>query len=128
VAPIERQILAGAAGAIAEMRVAPDHAAGEPLGVRVEQQLVRIEAMALLGGVWTVDAVAVKLSGRDIAEVAVPYVFGSFGQSDAFEFAPALLVEQAKLDLHRVGGEQREVNAAPIPRRPEPIGGSSRDA
>ena len=45
VAPIERQILARAAEPITEHRVAPAEPPLKRLGVRIDQQLVRIEAM-----------------------------------------------------------------------------------
>jgi hypothetical protein len=45
----------------------------------------------------------------------VPDVLGTLGQFDAFEFTAALTVEQAKLDLVRVGGEQREIGAPAVP-------------
>ena len=99
VAPVERQILARAAGAIGEMRIAPDQPPGEPPGIGIEQQLVGVEAVAVLGLVGAVDAIAVELPGRDVVQIAVPDVLGALGQFDAFEFAAALAVEQAQLDL-----------------------------
>ena len=115
VAPVEREVLARAAGAIGEMRVAPDQPAGQPLGIGIEQQLVGVEAVAVLGLVGAVNAIAVELAGRYVVEIAVPDVFGALGQFDALEFAPALAVEQAQLDLLRIGGEQREVGPPSVP-------------
>src|SRR5689334_21715491 len=63
VAAVEGKVLARAAGAIAEMRIAPDQPAGEPLGVGIEQQLVGIEAVAAFGRVGPMDAIAVELPG-----------------------------------------------------------------
>ena len=65
------------------------------------------------------DAVAVELAGRDVVEIAVPDVLGALRQRDALELAPALTVEQAKLDLFGIRGEQREVGSAPVPGRAE---------
>ena len=62
VTPVEGEIFARAAGAIGEMRVAPDQPAGEPLGIGVEQQLVGVEAVPMLGRIGAVDAVAIELS------------------------------------------------------------------
>jgi hypothetical protein len=53
VVPVERQIGAGVPGAIAEMRIAPHQAAGERFRVRVDQQLVRVEAESALGRIGT---------------------------------------------------------------------------
>src|SRR5205085_3858856 len=85
------------------MCVAPDQPPGEPLGVGIEQELVGIEAVAVLGLIRAVNAVAIELSGRNVIEVAVPDVLAALGKFDALELAPALAVEQAKLDFLRVG-------------------------
>src|SRR5215470_10455472 len=78
-----------------------------------------IEAVAANRVVRTIDAIAIDLAGHDVRKITVPDVVGALGQSDAFEFAPAETVEQAKLDLLPVGGKQREIRAAPIPGRAE---------
>ena len=103
------------------MRVAPYQTVGETSGIRIEQQLVAVEAVAALRLVRAVDPVTVALSGNDIVEIAVPDILGAFGQRDAFDLAAALSVEQAQLDLLRMGGEQREVGAPAIPGRAETI-------
>ena len=115
VAPVERQILARAAGAVGEMRVAPHQPAGEPPCIGIEQQLVGVEAVAALGRIGAVNAIAVKLSGRYVVEIAVPDVLGALRQFDPLELAAAQAVEQAKLDLLRVGREQRKVGAPSVP-------------
>ena len=43
-------------------------ATGELLGIRIEQELVGVEAMALLGLIGTVNAIAVELPGTDIVK------------------------------------------------------------
>src|SRR4051812_30859106 len=60
-------------------------------------------------------AVAVELAGRDVVEIGVPDILGALRQLDALEFAAALHVEEAQLDLLRVGGEQREIGTASVP-------------
>src|SRR4029077_2956193 len=115
VPPVEREVLARAAGAITEMGIAPDQPAGEALGIGVEQQLVGVEAVAVLGVVRPVNAIAVELSGRNIVQGAVPDILGAFGQFDAFDFATPLIVEQAKLNFLRVGGEQSKISAPAVP-------------
>ena len=49
------------------------------LGVGVDQQLVRVEAVALLGLPRAVDPVAVALAGADAGQVAVPVERGALG-------------------------------------------------
>src|SRR4051794_26678354 len=120
VAAVERQVFPRAAGAIGKMRVAPHQPAGEAPRVGVEQQLVGIEAMALLRRVGAVHAVTVELPGRNVVEIAVPDVLGAFGKLDFFQFAAALAVEQAQLDLLRIRREQRKVRAPAVPACAEP--------
>ena len=115
VAAVKGKILARAPRAIAEMRVAPHQPAGDPLGIGIEQQLVGVEAVAALGRIGAVDAIAIELPGRDVVEIAVPDVLVALGQFDPLEFAAALAVEQAKLDLLRIGREQRKVGAPSVP-------------
>jgi hypothetical protein len=115
VAPVERQVRPRTADAVAEIRVGPSQPAHQPLGVRVEQQLVVIETKTFLGRIGTVHPVTVNLARPDVGNIAVPNVVAALRQNNAFEFAAALLVEQAQLDLLRMGREQREIGAAPVP-------------
>src|SRR4051795_13271460 len=103
VSPVERQILARASGAIAEMGIAPHQPARNPTRIGIEQQLVAIEAMTVLGLVRAVNPVAIELTGRDVIEVTMPDILAALGQCDTLEFAPPLIVEQTKLHLPRVG-------------------------
>ena len=103
------------------MRVAPDEAPCELLGIGVDQQLVRIEAQSALGVIWTMNPVTVELSGGDVVETAVPDILGALGQRDALDLAPAMAVEQAELDSFRVGREQREIRSAPVPGGPQGV-------
>ena len=63
VTPVERQILALVADGVAKQRIAPAQAADHVHCIRVEQQLVGIEAMAFVGSVWAVHAVAIEHAG-----------------------------------------------------------------
>src|SRR6202034_4871057 len=110
------------------MRIAPHQPAGQPPRIGVEHKLVRIETVALLGRIGTVNAIAVKLAGRDVIQIAMPDVFGALGQFDALDLAPALAVEQTELDLLRIGGEQREVGPASVPACTEAKGRSGRQS
>src|SRR6185437_7301801 len=86
------------------------------------------EAMAVLGRVGPVHAIAIELPRRHVVEIAVPDVFAAFGQLDAFELTPSLIVEQAKLDLLRVSGEQRKIGPAAVPACTEARGRSRRQS
>ena len=127
VAPVEGQVLARAAVVKAVVQIARDELSGELLCVRIQEQLVGIEAMALLGLVRTMDAVAVVLAGADIGQIAVPDVIRPFRQRHTLALATTG-VEQAELDLLRMRGEQREVGAAAVEGRPERIRHAGRNA
>src|SRR4051812_32345302 len=102
------------------MRVAPHQPPGEPPRVGIEQQLVGIEPVTVLGGIRPMHAIAVKLPGRHVVEVAVPDILGAFRQLDALQFAAPLTVEQAQFHLLRVRRKQREVGAPTVPACAEP--------
>src|SRR5579884_534416 len=91
------------------MRVAPCELPGQSLAVGVDQELVRIEAVAGPGLIGPMDAVAVELAGRDLGKIDVPHVVGALGHGDALRFTFAVAVEQAQLDLGGMGGKQREI-------------------
>src|SRR4029079_1785453 len=117
VASILRQVGALAADAITEMRIAPRERADDRLRVRIEQQLLRIEAMALLRLIRTVHAIAVELAGPRFGQVAMPDLIGLLAQRDALQLAPPAIIEQAQLDAIRKLREQREVDPLAVPRR-----------
>ncbi|MFT3847446.1 MAG: hypothetical protein QM739_01850 [Propionivibrio sp.] len=106
---------------VAEVGVVPAQAATDGLGIRVEQQLVRVEAMALLRAVRAMHPVAVKQAVPFARQVAMPDEIGLLRHGDAFDLASAVQVEQAELDLGRVLGEEREIDALSVPRRAKRI-------
>src|SRR6185436_6616651 len=57
---VERQILFRMTDAIAELRVTPPDLPLDMLRVRLDQQLVRVEAMPTLGLIWAMHTIAVK--------------------------------------------------------------------
>ncbi len=71
-------------------------------GVRVEQQLVGIEAVTSLGLIGAVDAKAVERRRPDLRHVAVEHLVGSLRQFETTDFALAPGVEEADLDLRGV--------------------------
>src|SRR5258707_2610556 len=93
VSPIEREIGPRAAGAAAEMRVAPDEAPCNLLGVGIDEELGCIEAQSALGLIRAMKPVTVQPSWRDIIEVAMPDILGAVRQRDALDLAPTMAVE-----------------------------------
>ena len=127
VAAVEGQVLVAVADAVAVERVVPAELACECAGVGVEEKLVRVEAVAGRGLVGPMGAQAVELPGAEVGEVAVPDLVGELGQRDALGLALAVGVEEAELDLGRVGREDRDVDAGPVPRRSEREGEAGGD-
>lgn len=89
-------------------------------GVGIEQQLVRIEAVATVGLVRAVDAIAVVRARLHAVDEAVKHLVGIFGQLEAVRLT--LTVEQADLDLGGVGGEHRKVGAVATPMGAQRVG------
>ena len=87
-----------------------------------------VEAEPALGLSAAVNAIAIELSRPDIVQIAVPDILSSLRQGDAFDFAAAVAIEEAELDLLGGRGKQREVRSSPIPSRPQGIGQAARQA
>ena len=103
---------------VAEQRLIPVEDAVDGLGIRIEEQLVRVAPLACAGVVWAVHAVAVPLAGLDVRQEAVPDECVHLGQRDS-GFA-AVGVEQAQFDALGDLAEQCEVGAGAV------VGGSER--
>src|SRR5215472_511242 len=114
---VKAEVLVGMVEGIAEQLRAPFEAANELLGVGVDQQLVRVEAVPGFWFVWPIRAVAVGGPRPGCRQVAVPNLVGVFRQLYALELGPAIQVEETDLDLGGVSGKDREVDAEPIPGR-----------
>ncbi len=113
VALVEREILLRIADAVAVERVVPAQLAGELLRIGVEQQLVRVEAVAGVGLVRAVHAVAVALARPRVGQVAVPDLVRHLRKLDALGLL--VVVEQAELDPGGVGREDRKIGAPSVP-------------
>ncbi len=117
VALVEGQVGVGVADLVAEQAVVPAQVAADGLGERVENELVRVEAVTLLRLVGSVDPVAVELSGLEVGQVGVPDLIGLFAQVDALRLHRRLgRIEQAQFHFGGVLGEKREVNSLSVPR------------
>ena len=110
-----REILGGVAQFVSEDRRVPVEAAGEGLGVRIDQQLRGIEALAALGIVRAVNAIAVQLAELDAGQVAVPDIAGAFANGDDFGFLGIDFVEQAQFDGGGLFGIEGKIDSGAIP-------------
>src|SRR5262249_43369673 len=96
---------------------------GDRLRVRVDQQLRGIEAIAVRRIVWAMNAIAVKLTGPNVRQVAMPDLIGALTEIDLVRFdCVVLMTEQTELDSSRVLGKEGEVHALAVPGRTEGIG------
>ena len=103
---------------VGEERLVPVDVAGRGLGVGVEEQLVGVAALALVGVPRAVDAVAVALAGLHGRDVAVPDVGVDLGDLEPRLGEGAGVVgvgvEQAQLDALGDLAEQGEVGAGAV--------------
>src|SRR5947207_14928283 len=106
---------------ISVKRVAPAHRADDVSGVRIEQQFVRIKAMAFFGPVGAMRAVAIQEARSRFGQIAVPHHVGTLSELKVLQLAAAARVEDDQVDTGRVCGIQREVNAPTVPGRAERI-------
>ena len=89
--------------------------------IRVDEELGRIEAQALLRPPGTVRAQAVELAFGDTGNEAVVDVAGPLRQGDAPGLL-AVLVEQAQLDALGIGREDRDLSTPCDERNAERLG------
>ncbi|MNM73230.1 hypothetical protein D3C81_849500 [compost metagenome] len=115
VAAVRREVAARALQAVAEQHVGPAHRPAQLARVRVQQQLVRVEAVPVRGIVGAVRAVAVQRAERRVGQVAVPDLVGAFRQRQACQFLAAVLGEQAQVEARGMRREHREVDPQPVP-------------
>ena len=119
VALVEHEVGVRIPHLVAEQLIRPFELPADRLGVRVEQQLVGIEAKPRVRIVRAVHAVAVQLVRSDAGEMKMPRAVGALADANA-GLVVAGAVEQAQ--LHRFGPlrEQRKIHTLPVP------GGASR--
>jgi hypothetical protein len=124
VALVEAQVAVGMAHGVAEQLGAPLQRPHVGLGIGVEQQLVVVEAVALLGFVGTVHAQAVARAGLQAGHEAVPDLVGVLGQGDAAHLRGAGLVEDADVDPRGMRREHGEVDAVAVEAGAERVRGA----
>ena len=71
-------------------------------GVRVKQELIRIEPVTMFWLVRSVNPITVARAGFDARNIAVPDLVGIFRQFDTIEFFLTLVVKNTNFDLCRV--------------------------
>ncbi len=121
VAGVEAEILGATADPIAKLGIAPMNLADDAFGVGIEQQLVSVEAVALLRPVGAMHPVTVQQIGPGFRQIGVPDSAGALAQRDLCDLVLALGVEQAQHHLFGVLRKQSEVDALSVPGRPKRI-------
>jgi hypothetical protein len=89
--------------------------------IRIEQQFVRIEAVAGFGLVGTMRAETIKRARPDSGNMAVEDFVGIFGELETLGFAAVERSEESDFDLGRMGREDREIRAAGVGGRAERV-------
>src|SRR6266849_6030447 len=121
VAPIGCEILA-CADSIAEQSVAPFDRAHNLLCVRIQQQLIRVEAQAFFRIVGPIQPITVEKAGPGLREIAVPDLIRPPAHRYPLGLTPAFAVKKTKLDPFRVFGKQREIHTLSVPGGPSGCG------
>ena len=98
VAVIEGMAALGMIGLIAEHRVMPPETADQLAGIRVEQQLVRIEAMPVIRRIRAMGPQAIDQTGLRFGKESVKDIAGAAWQVNARDFLLAGGIEQTQLD------------------------------
>ena len=84
----------------------PLEVARDGLGMRIEQQLARVEAVTMLGLAGTRNPVAIELSWPGAGQVPMPHKVGNARQRNAFALdRVGGGIKQAKIDLAGVPGK-----------------------
>ena len=123
VAIVEREVAIGMSHPVAEHLVAPLDDAADGLGVRIEDDLVVVEAVPLVRSVRAKHPVAVELPRADVGEIHVPNEVGVLLEPDAVCLdSRSRVVEETEVHGGGVFGEQGEVRAHPVPGRSERVG------
>ena len=128
VAAIEGEVAARRIHPIAVERIGRTQLAGDAPGIGIEQQLVRVEAMAVLRLVRPVGAIAVDQAGARVGQVAVPDLVGAFRQRRSARSRAGPTDRRGRARSGGMGGEHREVGAEPVPGGAQRIGRARQQA
>ena len=111
VAMIEGVAALGMIGLITQNRVMPLEAADQLAGIRIEQQLVGIEAMPVIRGIRSVGAQAIDQPGLRFRHEPVKHIAGAAWQVEARDFVLAGGIEQTQLDALGMMRPDRDIDA-----------------
>ena len=114
VARIEREIVAFGARLVSHQFRPDNGRAGQPLRVRVDQKLVGIEAVALVGAIGALGAVAIELPRPQPRHVAVPDVAIALRQIEPAYLVLSVFGKQAQRHAARMFREYGEVDAVAV--------------
>src|ERR1700722_20119515 len=103
IAFVEAEVVSLCADRVSEYRGVPRQLSRVGSSVRVEQQLVGIEAVAGFRLIGAMHAKAVKRRWPDLRHVAVEHLISALGKLKAARLAAPPGVEEADLDLRRIG-------------------------
>ena len=112
VAGVEAAGVVRVAGFVAVVLRPPDVGADDLARPRVQQQLVRVEAVALLGCIGTMRTQAVDQARPGAREEAVEDAVVRAVQGQPLQFGVAIGAEQAEFDARGVFAEDDDVHAA----------------
>ena len=124
VAGVQAKVGIARRGGIGVKRVRPTRVPGQLPGVGVDQQLVRVEAVAFMRGEGTVRAQTVKLAGHQAGNAAMPDAPGAFRQRHARNLALPVRAKKADVDLRRMVGKDGEIYPVSIKGRAQRAGAS----
>ena len=97
---------------IAEERVAPFDRTRNGLGVRIQEQLSRVEPMTFGRIIRAVHAIAVELSRPGFRQIDMPNLRGLFGHPNLRRLAALVWpIKQAEFHARSVFRKQSEINA-----------------
>ena len=121
---IEAEICIGAVWNIAEHRRMQHEGPVDFGSVRIEQELVRIEAVALARRKRPMCPEAVACAWHHARDMAVEHIASALRQDEARDLA-VIRAEQAQHDRCRMGGEHRDIDAVAAERDAERLGRAS---
>src|SRR5215510_12269939 len=118
VASVPAEVRVGAGpDRIAKEDLVAGRPAGNGLRIGIEEQLGRIEAVAVVRGIRPVDAIAIALPWPELRHIPVPHRIRAFGQWQAKTLMGTLRgLEETEVDARGMFGEQGKIHPRAIPR------------
>src|SRR5260370_9126752 len=104
---------------IAEQSVAPFDRAHNLLCVRIQQQLIRVEAQAFFRIVGPIQPITVEKAGPGLREIAVPDLIRPPAHRSPLGPTPPFVCKKTKLDPFRGVRKQRQIHTLSVPGGPQ---------